>query len=308
MTIEANHQGEGDRFLVGRIREGDEGAFRQLVDRYTGRLKAYAHRRLGPANPDVEDVLQETFLGIITNISRLDQVRSLEAYLFSILRHKLIDLSRRSPKAHGMVSLPLGKTESRPGVEPAAPGGTPSHYVRQEETGSLRRKVLADILADTLMGLKKEKKFRDLKILELTFYSGWKGKEVAQATGASEPTVTRTKAEALDRLSRLAGRHPQADPSLAIFGPEENPESLLSEIWRENLLSCLKRSTLGAFSLGVLDPVWKDYVSFHLDTVRCETCAANLEDLRAGEVTTKPVRERLFTSSIGFLRRSRPGR
>jgi len=304
MTLEKS-QGEGDRFLVGRIRDGDEDAFRQLVDRYTGRLKAYALRRLGPGSADAEDVLQETFLGLLTNIARLDQVRSLEAYLFSILRHKLIDLSRRSPRAHGLISIPLANGGSRPGVEPAARIGTPSHYARQEEAGALRRRVLADILADTLSGLKAEKKFRDLKILELLFYAGWKGKDVARATGTSEPTVTRTKADAIERLGRLARRHPRADPSLAIFGPEENPESLLSEVWRENLLSCLKRSTLGAFALGVIDPAWKDYVTFHLETASCEACAANLEDIRAGEASSRPARERLFQSSIGFLRRSR---
>ncbi len=302
MSEEGGLQGEGDRFLVGRIRGGDEEAFRQLVDRYTGRLKAYAIRRLGPESADVDDALQETFLGLLLNLSRLGEIRSIEAYLFSILRHKLVDLARRSPKAHGLVPFPL-TGGSEPGVDPPAKGASPSHHARQEETGALRKKVLSDILAEALSGLKTEKSFRDLKVLELLIYAGKKGKEAAAIIGTSEPTVTRIRAEAIERLGRLARRHPQADPSLALFGPDEDPTGILNEVWRENLLSCPKRSTLGAHALGVLDGEWEDYVSFHLKTVGCETCAANLEDLRAGAASaSQPTRDRIYASSVGFLR------
>jgi RNA polymerase sigma-70 factor, ECF subfamily len=298
---DGDRQGEGDRFLVGRIRDGDEEAFRQLVDRYTGRLKAYALRRLGRESADVDDALQETFLGLILNIGRLGEVRSIEAYLFSILRNKLVDLARRSPKAHGLVPMPLG-SGSEPGLEPPARGASPSHHARREETGALRKKVVADILGEALAGLKSERNFRDLKVLELLILAGMKGKDAAAAVGTSEPTVTRIRTEAIEKLGRLARRHPKADPSLAIFGPDEDPTGFLSEVWRENLLSCPKRSTLGAHALGVLDGEWNDYVAFHLGTVGCETCAANLEDLRAGGASVEPTRERIFTSSVGFLR------
>ena len=306
MSAEGN-QGEGDRFLAARIREGDEDAFRQLVDRFAGRLRAYALRRLGSGSADVEDALQETFLGILLNASHLDAVRSLEAYLFSILRNKLADLGRRGPRAHGMVAMPFGAgSESSPGLDPPALGVTPSHHLRREEATALRREVLADVLAEALAGLKQEKAFRDLKVLELLFYGGWKGKDAAAAALTSEPTVTRIRAEAIERLARLARRHPRSDPSLAIFEGDEDPSGLLSQVWRENMLSCLKRSTLGAYSLGVLEPDWKDYATFHLETVRCEVCAANLDDIRAGEASSRQVRDRLFASSIGFLRKGKP--
>jgi len=303
MTLEGGHGSEGDRFLLSRIQEGDEEAFRQLVDRFTGRLKAYALRHMGRQSPDVEDVVQEAFLGLLENLDRLESVRSLEAYLFTILRNKIVDFARRSPRAHGLTAMPLGGSGSSPGLDPPARGTTPSHHALAEEAGALRRKVLADILGEALDGLKAEKNFRDLKILELLFFAGLKGKDVAARVGTSEPTVTRTKTEAIDRFGRLARRHPQADPSLAFFGRGEDPAGLLSEIWSENLLSCLKRSTLGGYALGVLEPEWRDYVTFHLETARCETCAANLDDIRAGEAATRPERERVFASSVGFLRK-----
>ena len=307
MSGEGDRPGEGDRFLAARVKEGDETAFRQLVDRFTGRLKAYALRRLGPRSVDVDDVLQETFLGLLMNLSRLDEVRSLEAYLFSILRNKLVDLARRSPRAHGIVPFPSGDEDSRTGFDAPAKDPSPSHYAKREEAGAIRRKVLADILGEALGGLKAKKELRDLKVLELLFFAGWKGKDAAAAVGTSEPTVTRVKNEALEKFARLARRHPQADSSLASFGTDEDPTNLVGEVWRENLLSCLKRSTLGAHALGVLEPEWEDYARFHLETVRCEVCAANLEDIRAGEGSSAPAREKLFTSSVGFLRKRRNG-
>jgi RNA polymerase sigma-70 factor (ECF subfamily) len=295
-------RGEADRFLVRRIQENDEEAFRQLVDRFAGRLRAYAARRLGASSADIDDAVQETFLGLILNVARLGRVRSLEAYLFSILRHKMVDLARRSPRGHGLHAVPLADGGSQPGIEPVARGSTPSHYVRQEEAGELRREVLADVLAEHVGTLQQARSFRDLKVLELLFAAGWKGKETAAAAGTSEPTVTRIKAEAIERLGRLVRRHPRGDPSLATFGPEEDPAGILGDVWREDMLSCLKRSTLGNHALGVLEPEWEDYVRFHLETVGCEACAANLEDIRAGEAASRPARDRLFQSSVGFLR------
>jgi RNA polymerase sigma factor (sigma-70 family) len=303
-AAESGAAGEGDRYLAARLREGDEEAFRQIIDRFTGRLRAYAARRLPAGSTEVEDVLQDTFLGLLVNAARLGEIRSLEAFLFSILRHKLIDAARRGPRARGLVPLDAG--ESGAGREYAAPGATPSHHAKQEETTAIRRKVLADILAEALGGLKAEKRFRDLKVLELLFYCGWKGKDAAAAAATSEPTVTRIRTETLERLARLARRHPQSDPSLASFGPDEDPAGLVGDVWRENLLSCLKRSTLGAHALGVLEADWEDYVKFHLETVRCEACAANLEDIAAGTETTRSAREKIFASSVGFLRTRHP--
>ena len=38
-------------------------------------------------------------------------------------------------------------------------------------------------------------------------------------------------------------------------------------------------ATIGAHLLGTLDDAWADYVVFHLETVQCGICRANLEDL-----------------------------
>jgi hypothetical protein len=67
----------------------------------------------------------------------------------------------------------------------------------------------------------------------------------------------------------------------------------------------LKRSTIGAFALGALESDWADYLTFHINTAGCEICAANLEDLKSeGKAAPPQARERLFASSIGFLKKA----
>ena len=44
---------------------------------------------------EAEDIVQETFLGLLRSIPNYDRARSLETYLFAILRHKLSDHFRK---------------------------------------------------------------------------------------------------------------------------------------------------------------------------------------------------------------------
>src|SRR5687767_11717864 len=53
----------------------------------------------------------------------------------------------------------------------------------------------------------------------------------------------------------------------------------VGEIWRRLRLSCPSRNQLGGFLLGTLDGQLARYVDFHLRTIGCRYCAANLADL-----------------------------
>jgi RNA polymerase sigma-70 factor (ECF subfamily) len=311
MSSEASQKSEGDRYLLDHIRAGDPNAFRQLVDRFSGRLTAYAARRLIGSGIDPEDAVQETFLGLLQNVERdgdkLAQVRSLEAYMFQILRNKVYDLAQRRPEAHGLQRIPLASEDEageRRGYEPVAADVTPSSHARRAEESAARKEVLADILDELISSLKEEKSFRDLKVLELLFLSPLKNRDIAAAVGTSEPTVTRTKQFALESLARFAQRHPRGRDGIPLPEKEEDLSGLIRDAWKSHLLSCVKRSTLGAHLLGTLDREWKDFVAFHLDIVGCEACAANLQDLKSeGTTTAAASRERVFQSSVGFLRR-----
>ncbi len=291
-------KGEGDRFLLDEIRRGSSDAFRQLVDRFGGRLKAFAARKLQGSGLDPEDAVQETFLSLLRNMDRLAGVRSLQAYLFTILRCRIADLARARGPMRGAVSLDAH--ESGGGLPVASPESTPSSYARREESKDARAIVLASALDEVLARLKSEKRFRDLKILEVIFSLGRSNQEAAAIADTSEPTVSRTRKSLIEQLHRSVRRHAKSDAIGELADGEAG--ALVTRVWRENMFSCIKRTTLGSYALGVLDADWTDYVAFHLETAECEYCAAHLSEIESREEISAPARERLFMSSAGFLK------
>jgi hypothetical protein len=85
-------------------------------------------------------------------------------------------------------------------------------------------------------------------------------------------------------------------------------EHSLGAVWRRERLSCLSREQLGGFLHGVLDRDLQQYVDFHLKTIGCPTCEANLDDLR--EKQAEPTsqtrrRKRYFETSARMLNDAR---
>jgi hypothetical protein len=82
-------------------------------------------------------------------------------------------------------------------------------------------------------------------------------------------------------------------------------EHSLGAVWRRERLTCPTREQLGSYLLQVLDEPVQDYVEFHLQTVACPFCLANLADLQALQQEHPPTarerRRRFFQSSAGFL-------
>jgi hypothetical protein len=83
-------------------------------------------------------------------------------------------------------------------------------------------------------------------------------------------------------------------------------EHSLGAIWRRQRLSCPSRDQLGSYLLGALEPDQLDYIRFHLDSIGCSFCLANLADLRS--LQQEPLhrvqerRRRFFESSAGNLK------
>ena len=61
---------------------------------------------------------------------------------------------------------------------------------------------------------------------------------------------------------------------------DDRGEHTVGAIWRRERVSCPTRDQLGGFLLGAGDPDLLDYVQFHLDTIGCPYCQANLDDLK----------------------------
>lgn len=81
----------------------------------------------------------------------------------------------------------------------------------------------------------------------------------------------------------------------------------VGEIWQRAGLSCPTRSELGGYLLETLPHDESQYVEFHLLTIGCRKCQANLKDLEDYSAQTEetPARRRkFFESSAGFLNAS----
>jgi hypothetical protein len=82
-------------------------------------------------------------------------------------------------------------------------------------------------------------------------------------------------------------------------------EHSLGAIWRRERLTCPSREELTSYLFQVLDEARQHYIDFHLQTVGCPYCTANLADLHArqkeSEAQAKERRKRIFTSSAAYL-------
>ena len=83
-----------DEQLVAAALEGSARAWRQLVQRYEGRIYNLGYR-LGGNSDDAMDLMQEVFLGVYRNLHRFRGDSSFRTWLFRIAHNKAVDLNRR---------------------------------------------------------------------------------------------------------------------------------------------------------------------------------------------------------------------
>jgi hypothetical protein len=90
-----------------------------------------------------------------------------------------------------------------------------------------------------------------------------------------------------------------------VIQERERGDHTIGAIWRRARLTCPSREQLGSYVLQVLDPGLQEYIEFHVRTVACAYCQANLTDLqtRQQEAQSQVVerRRRIFASSAGLL-------
>lgn len=292
---EPTQPGNADQFLVEEISQGSQGAWRQLIDRFSGRLLAFARARTAGLS-DAEDLVQDTFVGFLQSLTHYDRSRSLETYLFTILRYKLYDLLRQ--RKTNVISEPPESEDWWDRIDPGS-SETPSGIAARAEASAQQEKLLAELLRRLIRELRDRSAFQDLQVIELVFFAGMRNLNVADLLEIDQKAVAGIKFRAIQKLQKyLSGRDDVPDVSL----DESRADVTVARVWREHRLTCLKRSTLGSYSLGVLDDPWFSYTQFHLDVVGCPMCVANLTDIEAEQDDdTRACAEDLFQSSVGFL-------
>jgi hypothetical protein len=90
-----------------------------------------------------------------------------------------------------------------------------------------------------------------------------------------------------------------------VMQERDRGEHSVGAVWRRERLSCPTREQLGSYLLEALDAEFQGYVTFHLQTIGCPFCKANLEDLKSLQeepaAKIQQRRKRIFQSSAGLL-------
>ena len=183
---------------VRRCMDGDSGAWAQLVREHHRRVYGLCYRFTGsPA--DAEDLTQDVFLKIYSNLSSFDMARgSLQVWITTMTRNLLVDNFRRTKNQRATGSLDDGwdqTEELRPvdrlmGREPS-----PHEMAARKELEKMVQAALAHVSPE----LREAVILRDLQDMDY--------KEIAQVLGIPEGTVKSRISRGRAELARLLERN-----------------------------------------------------------------------------------------------------
>jgi RNA polymerase sigma-70 factor (ECF subfamily) len=172
-----------DSALVARLRDGDETAFAELIDRYGATMLRVAQMYVRD-RATAEEVVQETWLAVLKGIDRFEQRSSLKTWLFRILTNRAKTRGERDGRVVPFSSLAGAGEEGEPSVDPdrflgpdsrtpgawaAPPRAWPEDKLLEHETLGVIRMAI-----DQLPEAQRE-------VIRLRDVEGWSPMEVADA-------------------------------------------------------------------------------------------------------------------------------
>ncbi len=189
---------------IDAIRRGDPQAWQSLIEKFEGRLVAFAERRLRDRAAS-EDIVQETFIGFLNSLPNYDTSRPLESYLFTICAYKLTDHLRRQGRRPPIVSSRNRDSDDFT-IDIAGSARMASSIARSGERKRLEEDAVAEATGDSIQKWKERGEWQKLKCLELLLVCGMANKDAAAATGLSEQQVANLKSDFYIRLKAIIGR------------------------------------------------------------------------------------------------------
>ena len=139
----------GDEELLGRLRAGDETAFAVLVDRYHAPMIRLALAYV-PTRAVAEEVVQDTWLGVVRGIDRFEGRSSLKTWLFRILVNRA---RTAGPRERRHVPLGHGETVDPDRFTADGAWATPPAHWSDEVDDRLDAAALAGSLREAIDSL-----------------------------------------------------------------------------------------------------------------------------------------------------------
>jgi RNA polymerase sigma-70 factor (ECF subfamily) len=178
-----------DQELVARVRDGDTGSFRWLVERYSRSVFKLAYRMIGTEH-DAEDVVQETFLRAYRQLPRYEARSSFGTWIYRIAANYSLDLLRARERRHEIALTP-----------PNGDGGHSSHETPADDpqpdqvafAGQLRRGFERAM---------KELSPQERTAFSLRHFEGCSIGQIADALEVSETAAKNSVFRAVQKLRR----------------------------------------------------------------------------------------------------------
>jgi RNA polymerase sigma-70 factor, ECF subfamily len=177
--------------LVAALRRGDEGAFRTLVSEYGPFLMRLALMHV-PSRAVAEEVVQDTWLGVLKGIDRFEGRSSLRTWIASILLNNArtraqregrilpFALFRRRDEDGAAPALDPDRFQDRRGERPGWWANPPAAWESPEE------KLAADETRRVLLEAIRDLPPRQRDVITLRDLSGFSAEEVRNALDLTE--------------------------------------------------------------------------------------------------------------------------
>ena len=184
---------DADAVLLEGLRAGDEAAFTELVDRYSSSMLRVA-RMYVPSQAVAEEVVQETWLGVLTGLERFEGRSSLKTWLFRILVNRARTRGERERRTVPFATLAGREAEGEdPAVGPerflpADHDRWPHHWASPPERWdesperSLQSAETLRVVRDAIERLPPMQRL----VISLRDLEGWDSEEVRNALDISE--------------------------------------------------------------------------------------------------------------------------
>jgi RNA polymerase sigma-70 factor (ECF subfamily) len=181
-----------DASLVAALRRGDEAAFVELVEQYQSSLRRLARLYVGDSAA-AEDVVQETWLGLLRGLDGFAGRAALKTWLFRILVNRARTRAARDGRTVPLSTLVGLETDAfEPAVDPARfrPADDPrwpGHWLLPPAADDLpEQRLLAGELRERVRAAVASLPPAQRAVVTLRDIEGWTADEVCQLLKLSE--------------------------------------------------------------------------------------------------------------------------
>src|SRR5947208_3507533 len=179
--------------LVRRAQDGDESAFREIVERYQSKVFSIIHGIVRQRN-DVEDIAQQVFAKVYFSLRNFDFRSSLITWIYKITVNECFDYLRKRKVRKLVYESDMSEDEVR--------------RVENSEPVVDRQAPMDDTLArrDYVVKLLDRVSEEERMLLMMKEVEGFSVEELAEKTGMNENTIKVKLFRARQKLVRAAQR------------------------------------------------------------------------------------------------------